>query len=47
MEELYKEADQEDQEDKERRPSVTTFFSFTGTEVYTEVDEEAGANRSV
>ena len=44
MEELYKEADQED---KERRPSVTTFFSFTGTEVYTEGDEEAGANRSV
>ena len=46
MEELYKEADLEDK-DKERRPSVTTFFSFTGTEVYTEGDEEAGANRSV
>ena len=47
MEELYKEDDQDGKEDKERRPSVTTFFSFTGTEVYTEVDEEAGANRSV
>ena len=42
-EEASEKSDDQDDDGGERRKSVTTFFSFTGNEVYHEVEDENGS----